>query len=389
MVRPAPEVDQPTYQIVDTVERYDQRDHPNSRILLKSGTPEYEDYYSRHPEHKEWDDENRRIWANSLKHNVEKDPVNQQMRPATFYGRYVLGANSIVDGIAQSPTSPGGVPKRVDVNPAEMAVKIKGFGRHMGAADVRITQLKQEWVMSNYASPHSQEPYGKPVELDYENIICLTFPHDMEMEKCGVGVANSMESGWRYAYGSLPAVIIAHFIRSTGWRARALPPENAPYLVVPVFVDAGIGEQGRCSTVVTKEYGNNFKPSAVATDMPLALDKPVDFGVQDFCEKCHLCADYCPSGAITHGTQEVIRGVRRWPFDGDKCRRYWAKLGGNCSICIAVCPWSHSNNRLHGTVRELAQNFPKLRKTLIRGEKFIYGKYKPAQEPEWIALKGC
>jgi len=388
MVRPAPEVDRPTYEIVSDVERYDERDQPNARILLMPGTPEFEEYYSRHPELLEKDNEMRQISADALKSKREKDPVNIQFRPSTFYGRFVLGDYGIVEGTTRPAHAPKGTPAQVDVDPVEMARKIKGFGKHMGAAQVRITRLRQEWVQTNRAYPYTTEPYGTPVELDYENIICMTFPHDMAMEKCGVGVANSLESGWRYAYGSLVAVIMAQFIRGLGWRTRALPSENAPYLVVPTFVDAGIGEQGRCSFVVTKEFGNNFKPSAVATDMPLALDNPVDFGIQDFCEKCHLCADYCPSGAISHGGKEVVRGVKRWAFDGDKCRRLWAKVAGNCSICIAVCPWCHPNGLVHDTVRELAQNFPNLRNLLIRGEKLYYGKYKPAPEPDWIHGKG-
>ncbi len=383
MVRPAPEVDQPTYEIVDEVERYDHRDHAIARVLLVPGTMEYEEYYFRHPERKEWDDETRRIAAEVMIRKREKDPVNMQFHPATFYGRFALSDNGIVEGTTRPPSAPENVPERVDVDPVEMARKIKGFGKHMRAVQVRITKLRQEWVVT-----HRARSGDTPVELDYENIICMTFPMDMRMEKCGVGVAQSLESGWTYAYGSMPAVIMAQFIRGMGWRARALTPGNAPYLVVPTFVDAGIGEQGRCALVVTKEFGNSFKPSAVATDMPLALDRPVDFGIQDFCEQCHLCAEYCPSGAISHGGKEVIRGVRRWPFDGDKCRRTWARTAGNCSICVAVCPWCHPNNLLHDTIRELAQTFPRLRKLLIQGEKLIYGKYKASPEPEWIQGKG-
>ena len=37
------EVNKTTYDIVDSVERYDQRDQPNARILLKPGNPEYKD----------------------------------------------------------------------------------------------------------------------------------------------------------------------------------------------------------------------------------------------------------------------------------------------------------------------------------------------------------
>jgi ferredoxin len=384
MVKPAPEADRPTYEIVGEIERYDQRDHPNARIELTPGAPEYEDYYSRHPEYKEWDDENRRILGAAKKAKREKDPVNQQFAPSTFYGRQVLGAPSLVDDVQSSGTS-GSATKGVEVDPQEMAVKIKGFGTHLGAASVRITRLKPEWTLSNYAHPYSPEPYGEPVKLNYENIICMTFPQDLKMLRRGIGVANGLESGWKYAYSSLVSIIMAHFIRGTGWRTRALPSENAPYLVVPTFVDAGIGEQGRCSFVVTKEYGNNFKPSAVATDMPLALDRPVDFGIQDFCEKCHLCADYCPGGAISHGDKKIVRGIKRWAFDGEKCRRYWSRLGGSCTICVVVCPWSHSNGPLHDTVRELAQRFRPLRKLLVSGEKLVFGKYKPVPEPDWIS----
>ncbi|MBW1775242.1 MAG: hypothetical protein JRJ82_20505, partial [Deltaproteobacteria bacterium] len=50
-VSPAPEVDEPTYKVVGPIERVDQRDTMQSRTVLKPETPEYEDYYKRHPEH--------------------------------------------------------------------------------------------------------------------------------------------------------------------------------------------------------------------------------------------------------------------------------------------------------------------------------------------------
>ena len=103
-----------------------------------------------------------------------------------------------------------------------------------------------------------------------------------------------------------------------------------PYLVIPTFMDAGIGEQGRSVDVVTKEFGSNFRPGAVATDMPLEIERHVDFGLQNFCEKCLVCAETCPPGAIS---REVIRGVRRWHFDNNRCRRFWDSIGGSCGIC--------------------------------------------------------
>jgi hypothetical protein len=43
-VRPAPEVDQPTYEIVGPVERFDMRDEAGVRVHLCPGSKDYEEY---------------------------------------------------------------------------------------------------------------------------------------------------------------------------------------------------------------------------------------------------------------------------------------------------------------------------------------------------------
>jgi len=49
---PPRKVDKPTYEIAGPLEPYDERDHAIARFGLKAGSPEYDDYYSRHPETK-------------------------------------------------------------------------------------------------------------------------------------------------------------------------------------------------------------------------------------------------------------------------------------------------------------------------------------------------
>ena len=56
-----------------------------------------------------------------------------------------------------------GVPERVDIDPEEMARRIKAFGMYLGAVKIRLTKLKQERVLTNFAHPYTLEPYGKPV----------------------------------------------------------------------------------------------------------------------------------------------------------------------------------------------------------------------------------
>lgn len=273
---------------------------------------------------------------------------------------------------------------KVEADPREMARIIKSYAGYLGAGRVRVTRLNQDWVYTHYASPYTLESYGKPVELDYQNVICMAFPQNMKMMANGDGIAEHLEVGWMYSYSSLVSIIIAQFIRSLGWRTKALPPENSPILIVPTFVDAGMGEQERTAHVITKEFGNNFRPGAVATDMPLAIDKPVDFGLQDFCEKCKICADECPPGAISRGDKEVVRGARVWQFDGNKCRRYRDSTGRACGICQYVCPWNFPSNWFHNSVRELNQRSARMRRLAIIGYHLVYGKFRRGPLPDWI-----
>lgn len=382
-INPPPEVENPTYEVVSKVEQYDQRDHPTARAYLVPGSKEYDEYYGRHPELKEWDDENRRSRAKQEENWRRANPILPQFGPSVFYSRRVLGLPEIVEGKVAIRHQVA-IEKKIDANPQAIAQIIKSYARYLGAVRVRITRLNQDWIYTNYASPYTLEPYGKPVELNFKYIVCMAFPQNRMLMATGDGNAQYLEVGWIYTYASLVSVIMAQFIRSLGWPARALSSENSPYLVVPTFVDAGVGEQGRCSYVVTKEFGNNFRPGAVVTDMPLAVDKPVDFGLQDFCQKCLICAEACPAKAIPTGDKEVVQGVRRWHFDGDKCRRYWDTIGHSCGICQYVCPWNFPNLWFHNAFRELVQRSSLMRTLAIKGHHLFYGKFRRGPEPEWM-----
>jgi ferredoxin len=357
------------------------RDHSYSRIALRHGTPPYEDYYSRHPEKKEVDDEMRKRGKESGRERLEKNRIDEEMGNSSFYGAVAMGRPRLVEKYFRNITVPVGSPdmEKIEPGPAYMTRKIKAFGLYLGASKVGITELNQDWVYTHKGIPD----YGEPIEANYKYAICLAFTQNPGLMATQTGIGVTWDVGWTYAYASFVSLIIANFIRHLGWPARPVPTFNTPFLIPPVFCDAGIGEDARCGYVVTKEFGNNFRPGGVLTDLPLIPNKPVDFGLQDFCDKCGVCAERCPSGAIPKGGREEIRGVRKWHVDVDKCYRYWNTIGRVCSICQVVCPWNHPNTLFHKTSRELAERFPGLRKTLIWGEKLCY-KYKPEPEPKWL-----
>jgi len=387
-ISPPPEVDSPTYKVVGEIGRVDQRDTLQSRAVLRPGTPEYEDYHARHPEHKEWDDRCRDTLLKATKRHFETDPLGVQFQPNVFSTRHLLGAPDIVEGKADTTKlweKPDIDPDKM--SPEELTQRIKAYALYLGITKVRVTHLKQEWVYTHYAHPYTPEPYGKPVDLDHKYVICLAMRQNNFVIASGNGYIPSIEVGWRYALTSLISVTLANLIRSLGFRARALTPENSPFMVVPTFIDAGIGEQCRMGHVITKEFGNNFRPAAVATDMPMVIDKPVDFGLQDFCDKCEVCVEACPVGAIPK-ERSVQRGVYRWQMDPQKCRMYWSSKAHSCAICQAACPWNFDSTWFHNLNRNLNQNFAWFRKPAIWGYKALYQNSKWRPDPAWAYKPG-
>jgi epoxyqueuosine reductase QueG len=154
-------------------------------------------------------------------------------------------------------------------------------------------------------------------------------------------------------------------------------------MMVPVAVDAGMGELARCGYLVTKELGANLRLVCATTDLPLGVDKPVDLGVQDYCEKCLKCSENCPPRAIPSGGKVEVRGVMKWKIDAERCLLYWGSQGAACGICQVVCPWSKPRTPSHRT------RVPWSRRFLTKADDLVYGAaYRPKPYPPWATLGG-
>ena len=113
---------------------------------------------------------------------------------------------------------------------------------------------------------------------------------------------------------------------------------------MPVAVEAGLGELGRSGVLITPGFGTTLRLATVTTDLPMAVDHPVDLGVQGFCRDCKLCSLACPAGAIPHGDKIAVRGVKRWKLAAGRCYHHWRQVGSDCALCLVTCPWSQPDN---------------------------------------------
>ena len=224
--------------------------------------------------------------------------------------------------------STGSIAKhRVETNdPDEMAHRLKQKAKELGAGIVGITRIEPNDLYED-------------MELKYQYAICIGIPmRREEMQHVPHGRAG-LEVQRVYGEVARVSIELAEHIRAMGWPAHAYgDPRSTDLLQIPLAIRAGLGQLGKHGSMISEEYGSNFRLSSVATDMPLTLDGPVDIGVDDLCLGCRRCTIDCPPDAILDEKQWV-RGEYRWYVDFDKCVPYFSTTYG-CAICIEVCPWS-------------------------------------------------
>ncbi len=272
-------------------------------------------------------------------------------------------------------------------DPEVLSRHIKEVAYFLRADAVGICELPRFAVYSykfDFKNPHLP-PY--PIELNHKYAIAILVDQDWKTARASTGndwISNAM-SMMAYASSGFIAVILAEYIRRLGYPAKA---HYAPYydvVVPPILLMAGLGEMSRLGDSVIHPFlGPRFKAAVVTTDMPLKPDKPIDFGLQDFCSKCKKCAKACPSGAISDGEKEMYNGYEKWPFDKRKCTlfRVENQKGAGCGTCIKVCPWNKPYTLFHRAVGWAVRKFPFVRKLAIIGDDLLgYG--KPDYSKKW------
>lgn len=246
--------------------------------------------------------------------------------------------------------------------PDEAAAEIKQVARLFGADLVGITGYDERWLYTQKFS--DMRRHSKPQELPegLTNVIVVAQSMDYDLIRTVPSALSGAATGLGYSHDAMVVLGIAQYIRNLGFNAVA--SMNDTSLAIPLAIKAGLGEYGRNGLLITKEFGPRIRLGKIFTDLPLAHDQPIRFGVKEFCNVCRRCADGCPVKAIPQGeptaarhNQSNIQGVRKWSVDGEKCFGYWVAQNSDCSICIRVCPynkdyrkwWHRLGQRLAGT----------------------------------------
>jgi len=246
-------------------------------------------------------------------------------------------------------------------DPVANSLHIKETAYFLRSDIVGICKLPPYSVFSH--SKHN----GKKINLPHKYAIAIVIDQDWRTASAFSGndwISNAM-SFVSYSHSGFIACILADYIRRLGYPARAHHAMNYQVAVPPILLWAGIGEMSRMGDVVISPFlGPRFKAAIVTTDMPLDIDRPIDFGLQDFCQKCGKCAEHCPSQAISYGDKIMHNGYEKWGNDVEKCTamRVGNPNGSGCGTCIKVCPWNKPFTPFHRSVNWALRKFPSTRK---------------------------
>ncbi|MFX1318776.1 MAG: reductive dehalogenase [Promethearchaeota archaeon] len=219
--------------------------------------------------------------------------------------------------------------------PPKMSAYIKRAAKLFGASATGICPLNLNWIYSEVDIPeHCNTAVVMAIEMEPEGI--ATSPAIPAAAATGVG----------YSRMGFVLALLGEFIRNLGY--DAIQCANDTGLSVPLAIDAGLGQLGRHGLLITPEYGSRVRLCKIFTDMPLQVDKPIDFGVTEYCCHCKRCAEACEVDAISKTDEPTFTptcksnnpGVLKWPVNSERCYEFWCDNGGDCSTCIAVCPFT-------------------------------------------------
>ncbi|GLO63518.1 hypothetical protein MACH09_40260 [Vibrio sp. MACH09] len=360
----------------------DWRDIPDERVRT---------YYEQYPHR----------WADMYESFSEKIEHSENIE--AHRDRLALGwaySGAFLKGVKSDfPPKPKGHPNEVDFqwtkkkrhefkSPKHASDLIKKMAFKFGMSIVGITKLDPNFVIKNHMRGMPQ--WDDSIPKHWKNVIIFGAPMNWDPMYAAIGYSTSYDA---YFHAKNASGLMAAFLGELGYAARPqYPGSDYEIIVPPLAIQAGMGEAARNGILLTPELGPNIRPAAVITDLDLEPDKPIDIKVSHFCEACKICADACPSGAISKAEKPdaVVRGFKKYEFNQDRCWKMWrqgpSEIAMGCRVCIAVCPYTRKNNWIHAIVKEADPRDPTglTRKSLLAMQhNFFYYPEAQAYHGDW------
>ncbi len=239
--------------------------------------------------------------------------------------------------------------------PLEAARTVKDAARLYGAALVGVTPMNELYVSRRVLGRDvmfeevevplvTGDKFVIPRKMKW--VVVLAIPMDLDLLARAPSAVADAACGLTHSQLAFTVSTLSEFIRGLGY--QAIPSVNETAQFVPFAMNAGLGELSRMNKLVTPEFGSAVRLCTIFTDLPMACDKPIDFGVVDCCKRCTVCAEACPAGALSFDAKPNFEtrgpwnnaGHEAWFEDSYRCFAYWQASGTACAVCVASCPFT-------------------------------------------------
>ncbi|MBU4315855.1 MAG: reductive dehalogenase [Proteobacteria bacterium] len=283
----------------------------------------------------------------------------------------------------------------------ESSAMLEAAGIHLGASQVGFTALNPYWLESNVKIDPDAEKVtrGKngqtliPEKFQYVIVLAAQIP--MAAQKRAPSQIGDAADRSGYENRQMAVERMINFIKGLGYNAMMMPGMMPP--TIPFALMAGLGEMGRMNRLVSPLVGGAIRLETVLTDLPLALDKPIDFGLQDFCKGCKKCAKACPANALSMEDDPSWEpkgpystpGKKVWYDDCDRCASFTGHSHLFCGACLAACTWTKDNKTsLHAVTKAAAAKLPFMAPFMaFMDDVFGYGLVPEEKYNDWWNLK--
>lgn len=282
---------------------------------------------------------------------------------------------------------------------------IKRAATLYGASLVGITRRDKRWDYANFMDEEAlmqgkqgdEAVYGhERFPFEPKTVIVMAFEMDYQAIAAAPTCVQGAGAGAEYSSMTKVAFQVSVFLKQLGYQAFACGNDTG--LSVPYAIAAGLGEGSRMGTIVSYKYGPRVRLAKVYTDLEFVeYDKPIEFGVMEFCKNCMRCADACPSRAIsydkepsfypTHDNKDTAfynsTGVKKYFIDAKKCFQIWGETGADCGTCIASCPYNKPDFWHHRLVDKITALMPGPVHDFMREMDEVFG-YGDVDNPEKV-----
>ncbi|ACZ62426.1 reductive dehalogenase [Dehalococcoides mccartyi] len=311
---------------------------------------------------------------------------------------------------------------KLQATPEENAKIVRAALRFFGVNQARFFKLDEKmkklvFTKTEYGTPIVYEDvergYGTDISFGGDKIvipknkelwgISLSIPMSKAMFRQGTGLLRAAANYRRYMEIANVQLAAQVFFNGIGYQLLGYTyTAGGVMAALPAAIFTGMGELGRTNSfIASPENGTICGYFVWLTDLPLAVDKPIDCGTFKFCHTCQKCAEVCPTQCISYDKEpswDIPRSATfpkqepRWSSPGKKvfwrdepgCFKAWKSFPG-CGTCMGTCTFNTNTQAIvHDVVKATVSQTSLLNGMFWNADKFFgYGITPVEKRDEW------